>query len=120
MLTSRNSIPRTCSVKRDEHDKPVQNGLALTPAQMAEMAERGIPISTANAQLAYEEGDRSNSFDIPVEDKRGVDMADVWVAQQDARKRVKDAYLSAYQDSLFNEQINKQYGNSESGADANQ
>lgn len=118
MLSSRLSYPRTCSVSRDENDKPVVNGLALTPAQMAELAERGIPISTANAQLAYEDGDRSSSMDVQIEDRRGVDMADVWNAQQDARNRVKQAYQSAIQDSMYNEKM-KDYVNSESGPESN-
>lgn len=119
MLTSRISTPRTCTAKRVEDDKPVQNGLALTPAQMADMAERGIPISTSNAQLAYDESDRVASFDLPVEDRRGVDIADVWVSQMDARKRVKDAYHQAREDSMFNEQMNKHYGNPESSPESN-
>lgn len=101
MLSSRQSIIRTCKALRNDQDKPVQSDLALTPAQMADLAEKGIPISTANAQLAYEDGTRSATFDIPIEERRGIDIADVWNTQQDARDKVVNAYQQAKKESIY-------------------
>lgn len=77
------------NVKVTEEDDIVQNGLAVTPAQMYDMAERGIPITPANLGLTYQEGVSKLDFETPMEYTRGVDIADMWEHREDMKKRMK-------------------------------
>lgn len=64
----------------------VQSGLAVTPSQMMEMTNAGVSISSAG--LNYFEGTENPSFDLPLDQRRGIDAADVWNAEKDAKKRL--------------------------------
>lgn len=75
----------------DNGFEKVVPGLSVSPSQMAKMAERGIPIS-AQSSDAFFDGVSNPSFDIPIEDRRGIDVNAVWNAQQDARKRIINAH----------------------------
>lgn len=66
------------------------NGLAVTPADMHRMVDRGIPVSPSNDALFFD-GTPNVTFDLPIEDARGVDVNDIWNAQQDARRKIKNA-----------------------------
>lgn len=79
-------------VKRSPSDVPVQNGLALTPAQMSDLMQRGLPISSANLGLQYEEGVSHLDFEPPLEHRRGVDINDMYEAREDVRSRFAAAY----------------------------
>lgn len=81
---------RTCHILDNGHTKVVP-GLAFTPAQMAKMAEKGIPISTQSADQ-FVDGSLNPSFDIPIEDRRGVDVNDVWNASKDAKAKIINAH----------------------------
>lgn len=72
------------------------NGLAVTPSDMHRMVERGIPISPTNDALFFD-GTPNVTFDLPVEDARGVDVNDIWNAQQDSRRKFKNANSSDIQ-----------------------
>lgn len=83
--------------------------LAMTPAQMDAMAKKGIPISTANLANQYFDGNPPDkcSFDIPVGDRRGVDIIDAWQAQKDARQNLsKAAQMAAKYGSIVNSPTN--------------
>lgn len=71
-------------------NKPVQSGLALTPAQVMQAAENGVPIKTSiqNDEYFYE-GSTENSFDIPVHYRRGVDINDCWECSRTSHKSLK-------------------------------
>ncbi|MDE6089294.1 MAG: hypothetical protein K2G41_01200 [Duncaniella sp.] len=66
-------------------------GLSVSPTQMALMAAKGIPIS-AQMSESFVDGVSNPSFDIPIEDQRGIDVNAVWNAQKDARKRLIAAH----------------------------
>lgn len=66
------------------------NGLAVTPSDMHRMVDRGIPVSPANDALFFD-GTPNVTFDLPIEDARGVDVNDIWNAQQDSRRKLKNA-----------------------------
>lgn len=72
----------------DEYEEQVQNGLALTPAQMMDLTNRGIPISPANLGVEYYEGVSVTDFEVPMEHQRGVDIADMWEHRQEMRKKL--------------------------------
>lgn len=68
-------------------DVPVINNLALTPAQMYAMSLQGKPIS-ANPlpEEFFVDGYSGEAEDIPViplDERRGIDVNDVWLAQKD-------------------------------------
>ncbi|UPW41705.1 hypothetical protein [Peromfec virus RodF8_14] len=79
---SSNSIPKF----EQDMTTEVQQGLAVTPAQMLEMNESKIAISSFG--LDYNEGTidtYANHSDVPLERSRGIDVVDVWETQQNAR-----------------------------------
>lgn len=72
----------------------VRPNLAVTPAQMFEMAAHGVPISLQNASN-FHDGDTNPSWTVPPERVRGVDMADLWQMQQSSRAKLKKARADA-------------------------
>lgn len=80
----------TCRTKRAQFEKPVQNGLALTPAQIMRMSERGIPVTTQNLDGMYYDGDTRPSWDIPLDMQRGVDVATMWQKRRDLAQRLRE------------------------------
>lgn len=75
-----------CKLKSFE--KPVQPNLAMTPADVADMASKGIPVSTQANGAQYYDGVPEPSLDIPIDQQRGADMADIFNAQMDAREKL--------------------------------
>lgn len=79
-----------CAVcKRTSGDIPVKGDLAVTPAQMERMRESGVGISSQIASK-FSDGVPNPSWDLPLNDLRGVDMADLWQAQMSSRGVIKD------------------------------
>lgn len=64
-----------CVCRRSCFNKPVRNGLAMTPAQVYESYKRGIPValSTLSSDSFVEQSD-DNCFDVPLEFQRGSDL----------------------------------------------
>ncbi|MCM1356619.1 MAG: hypothetical protein NC212_09485 [Staphylococcus sp.] len=81
---------RSAHIVDDAFEK-VTPGLSVSPSQMARMAEKGIPI-TAQMSETFFDGTTNPSFDIPIEDRRGIDVNAVWEAQKTARKRIVAAH----------------------------
>lgn len=80
-----------CVCKRRPDEPVVQNGLAVTPAQMMELTQSGFSISAQNLN-ALEAADPSDKdFYVPVQYRRGSDLADVYEAAQEVRRKVKKA-----------------------------
>lgn len=75
-----------------EDGKPkTKSGLAYTPAQMNEMMQRGIPVTNKNLENKFFDGDTNPHFNVDLMRQRGVDIADVWEAEQATRQKFKDA-----------------------------
>lgn len=83
---------RFASIHREKGDLPVQTGLAVTPAQMLEMAQQGIPISSVNAEYMYDDGQRTVDFVPPLERQRRVEIGDLWENEMDIRKKTRKLY----------------------------
>lgn len=81
-----------CVCKRTESDLPVKGGLSVTPAEMFDMARRGIPVTTANLDMQFNDGEVNPSWDIPVDRQRGVDIGEIWQTSMDVKRKVKSAY----------------------------
>ena len=75
---------------KELQQQPVIPHQAVTPSQMMELAKQGIPISTQTAPL--EEGKTDVSWDLPAEQRKHVDAAELWQMQQDIRQKVKRAH----------------------------
>ncbi len=73
------------------HEHPAEPNLAITPAQVDNMARRGIPVSSFNYGLQFGGLYSSDSETIPIEFTRGFDKIDAWNLQQTARKKVNNA-----------------------------
>lgn len=74
------------SYKRHLGEAIVHPNLAVTPAQMAQLTERGIPISSNQIGLQFDDG--SSNPVLGFEERRYVDMADVWNAQKTSRAKL--------------------------------
>lgn len=71
--------------------KKVQGGLSITPTQMSQLAERGVPISTQVLGAEYfDDGDSTPISDVPFPLRRGVDISDVYEYQQRSREKVNN------------------------------
>uniref|UniRef100_A0AAU8B3U3 Internal scaffolding protein n=1 Tax=Dulem virus 262 TaxID=3145739 RepID=A0AAU8B3U3_9VIRU len=92
------STPRSRAVARissDLGETVVQSGLAYTPADMQRMAERGVSITSQNMEGSYYYEPPTKDFDMPLMDTRGVDPADIWNAQMDARDKLNKSSKAA-------------------------
>lgn len=67
----------------------VQN-LSISPSEIAELTARGISSSAANAGLTFVEG--TNNPVLPLEQTRGIDVADIWNASKDAAANLVRAH----------------------------
>ena len=83
----------TCKCGEDE--TPTQPNLAVTPAQMMELTAQGIPVSTQNLGLSYDEGVPELEFTPALDQMRGIDMCTMWEHQQTSKKKLGSAYSKA-------------------------
>lgn len=88
----RNLKRNFASPTRREDEMTVQSGLSLTPRDMDKMLQQGQPISTANLpDNQFYDGDTNPSFDIPMDQRKGIDPADLWEFQRAVYKKANDA-----------------------------
>lgn len=95
------SLPK-CDCHRTKDDLPVQDGLALTPAMIAELTAQGVPISEPQA-MQFFDGYKRGDFNPGIINRRGVDIADVWNAEKDARTGLR----RVFSDTLKRDELNK-------------
>lgn len=86
-----NHKPHVVNCRRFDDEEIVQNGLAVTPSQMLELAQKGVPISPNNLGLGFEEGVSDLDFEPPLNYRRGVDLGDLFEAREDVKSKVKKA-----------------------------
>ena len=77
----------TCKSREDE--LKTQPNLSYTTGEMFDMWKRGVPISNEHAATKFFDGSKDCTFEIPLTDRRGIDVADVWEAQQAARSKFR-------------------------------
>lgn len=77
-----------------EYEERTRQGQAYTPADMARLTERGMPVNNLNMQKAYFDGTPDATFFVGDERKRGVDVAELWENQQKLRAKARKAALS--------------------------
>lgn len=82
---------RTASCKCVNEVKRTIEGLAMTPQQIAEMAQRGVPISPQNMQGYYDGMAGDNNWRVEPMFRRGADINQLWEMEQTARQRILSA-----------------------------
>lgn len=85
--SNRRQVFAHCVRTNDEPE--VQSGLAMTPAQMFDMALKGLPVTTHNLGVTYDEGYSKLDFEPPLEYRRGVDIGDLYEARMDAKSKMR-------------------------------
>lgn len=70
----------------------VSSGLALTPSQMLELSQSGIPVSSQMANDMFYDGDTSMRVHIDPLDRRGIDVVDAWNLQKSSRRKLMEAH----------------------------
>lgn len=83
--------PRFASAKRQSHEPVVGSNLAYDLSDLDYLRRQGKPISPANVEGMYYDGETNVSADLPLDRMRGVDINDMWNAAQDAQKRLTKA-----------------------------
>lgn len=91
-----NGAGRVCSCGYSKDDEKVQSGLSVTPSEMMKLAERGIPVSSQSLSSFYD-GESNPSWDMPLEQRRGIDMAALWQEGKDIRQKLKSAHVADIQ-----------------------
>lgn len=75
--------------KRLEHEDKVQDGQSITPAQMYSLAQQGKPISAHQLPNEYfDDGDPYQTYEIPIDRQRGIDVIDCWNASKDSQDKI--------------------------------
>ena len=74
--------------KYQAHETKVEKGLSTTPAQMWDLASQGKPIGSymLSDDLFYD-GDPYQTYDVPLDRQRGIDINDMWNAQENLKKK---------------------------------
>lgn len=80
--------------KRQRGEAIVQNGLAVTPSQVLKMAESGIPAS-AQMNSAMIDGHEGSDWVVPLDERRGIDIAQMWQESMNARNKFRKAYANS-------------------------
>lgn len=83
------SMLRPVSVYVEATPVRVQNSLAVTPSEMKQLADEGIPISAQQNAASYFDGDTTPYVDVPSEFRRGYDAIDAYTEQINARERLR-------------------------------
>lgn len=89
----REYISKPCCPQRAEGELEVFGNLAVTPAQMMKMAEKGIPISGQNLSMMPEEGSSNPTWDLPLDQIKGVDPAQLWEESQIIKEKARLAHI---------------------------
>lgn len=87
------NIKKFSRPRRREGENIVQNDLSYTPSQMMELAEKGIAISNQSISADnFFDGVpiKESTFDLPMDQLRGIDVADCWQASESIKKKAKN------------------------------
>lgn len=81
-----------CHCKRQIGEPIVQNGLALTPSDVLRAAEAGTPVSSLMQASNFSDGHTGSNWDIPLEDRRGIDIGHIYQEQMESRSKMRKAH----------------------------
>lgn len=77
--------------RRHDDEPVVQNDLAVTPSQMMELTQKGYSITSQNLRMLDAIDPADKDFYVPLQYRRGIDIADISEASQEVRKKMKKA-----------------------------
>lgn len=72
----------------------VQSRLAVTPTEMMQCTENGIPIKSDLSNELFNDGDTSNRLTLLPEQCRGVDAVSLWNISKDAKLKLNKSKIS--------------------------
>lgn len=87
----KSAVTRVATCYQEDGKPKTRSGLSYTPAEMNEMMQKGIPVTNKNLENKFFDGDTNPEWNIDLMRQRGVDIADVWEAEQLAREKVRTA-----------------------------
>lgn len=90
-IKNKKSFGKIVSYKRSRKDIKVQPGLAMTPSQMQRLSEKGVPVSNQNLEGMFYDGDTRPSWDVPMDQIRGIDVAQLWQERKNIAAKIKNA-----------------------------
>lgn len=88
---------KVCHVTDDNAFQKTENNLAVTPSEIKELTNRGIPVNSTNASMFLEGTTSQGGFGLSADEVRGADIADVWNASRDAQERLIKAHKNDVQ-----------------------
>lgn len=93
--TIKNRKPSRLAETQIVNNCSVEPNAAYTPSEMQKLASQGIPVSAAavNENLFFD-GDLRAPDTPPIENRRGIDVVEVWEAQRDSRKKILRANVT--------------------------
>lgn len=85
----------------------MKNGLSVSPSEALELTNRGMSISTLNAQNTQSfPSDAPNDWDVPFEFQRGVDaLADGYQMQQAGHAKLREGIRRARRQQEFEDSL---------------
>lgn len=101
--TNINRQTKLADCKRQETEEAVQNDLAITPGEMYALAQQGKPITTHQLPDDYfDDGDARQTYDMPIDRLRGIDVIDCWNASKDSKNKLK-SFTKSQRDAIQQE-----------------
>lgn len=80
---------------RKEYEPEVNGHLAYSLSEINHMVQQGKPISLSNAENMYYDGSEQCTFDLPLDQRRGVDINDMWQHSKDVKKTMSKLGVSS-------------------------
>lgn len=81
-----------CSAQRQVGEQIVQNGLALTPADVLRSAESGVPVASLMQASNFSDGHLGSDWNLDLSDRRGIDIGHLYQEQMEARSKMRKAH----------------------------
>lgn len=89
-------------------EEPVQKDLSYTPSQMLDLTQSGLPVTSSNVSLSSViDGVPNPGFDIPLDERRGVDIGTLWEQQQSIKKKFRKAHNATEPTKVGKSQVNE-------------
>lgn len=80
-----------CVCHKHEEEPVVRKGLSYSPADMAKLTDRGMPVNGLNTQQVFFDGEVNPSWFIGAERERFVDVAELWEKDQILKDKARKA-----------------------------
>lgn len=82
---------RKCVCRTRPDEQVVREGQAYSPADMARLTEKGMPVNSLMTGKTFIDGEENPSFFVPAERGRHVDVCDLWEQHMVLRDKARSA-----------------------------